>query len=285
MKNSTRILSFTLLIACLAFGVTPYEAPKGIPTVQADAKDAGPFTQGTKTGTKPENLNASAEKLKIGETDVQVVIYKTSTSTPIYFRPHENESTSSDATKETLKKHGGTFVELKSKGERLISFSLKNVSYTFDPNRIFTAVGIQKTLKQYGRYTQEAEKEVSNFVTALFSRFLTDKSLIVAVHNNTDKGSLSVLSYKNSPEAASVNINPARDADDFFYVTNAEHFRLLKEKGFNVVLQNTARVADDGSLSVYCGRQGIAYINVESEHGHLQQQIEMMNALREILKR
>jgi len=69
----------------------------------------------------------------------------------------------------------------------------------------------------------------------------------------------------------------------FFYVTERKHFDGLKAKGYNVVLQNNDAVTDDGSLSVYCGRQKITYINVEAEHGHKIEQERMLTDLLDLL--
>ena len=61
--------------------------------------------------------------------------------------------------------------------------------------------------------------------------------------------------------------------------TEENYFDNIKRLGFNVVLQNNMKVTDDGSLSVYCGKQRIPYINVEAENGHLTEQKEMLAAI------
>lgn len=249
-------------------------------------KPANAETNDKKINKVKLNDAVSTATVKLGDSQVQIEEFKISGSggsAPLYFRPHENESTSGEATREIIKKYnGGSLVELKSKGDRMIQFSLKNQTYTIDPNRIFTAEGIKKTLSKNGGTDAEAEKAVNDFVENLFAEFLIDKNLIIAVHNNTDGEPLSVESYRGSAEVADISVNPQRDIDDFFYVTNQQHFNFFREQGFNVVLQNTAKVGDDGSLSVYCGKRGIAYINVESEHGHLSEQIEMLEAVQRL---
>jgi hypothetical protein len=45
---------------------------------------------------------------------------------------------------------------------------------------------------------------------------------------------------------------------------------------YHIVLQDNTNVTDDGSLSVFCARGGIDYVNVEAEHGHLVRQLKMM---------
>lgn len=285
MKNFIKTVQF---VAALGFIICAFSACRNVSEISATDKLPFAEPQPTPKNT-PANNNGepdqTIEKIKIGETEIQIVTRKSANAKPLYFRPHENEVTSSDATAQTIKKYGGTFVELKSKGERNIGFTLKGKNFSIDPNRIFSAAGIEKTIGNGGGNTRtEAVKEVSNFVDALLNRFLTDKKMLIAVHNNTNGGNLSIETYKTSPDAASVYANPSRDIDDFFYVTDEKFFNFLKEKKFNVVLQNNVAVTDDGSLSVYCGKKGISYINIESEHGHLPQQIEMLEAIQEMIK-
>jgi hypothetical protein len=111
--------------------------------------------------------------------------------------------------------------------------------------------------------------------------------LIIAVHNNTDE-KYSIKSYEKGEDlgkdAKLVNTNLKTDVDDFFFVTDKNIFKFLKEKNLNVALQDNVNVTDDGSLSVYCGNYKIPYINVEGEHGHLPEQIKMLEILQEITK-
>lgn len=232
------------------------------------------------------NLSTVTETAGIGHTEIEIAVTKGSQPGLLYFRPHENETTSSAAAKQVLVKHGGTLVELKSRGQRFISFLVVDRIYTFDPNRIFSSGGIQHTLRDNGNYAVEAETAVADFVNALWRKYLAqNNNLLIALHNNTDSKPLTIHTYDNNPEAAGVYINPRWDEDDFFYVTNEKHFDFLKAKGFNVARQNLATVTDDGSLSVFSGKQGIDYINVECEQGHLEQQLEMLRAIQSLAKR
>lgn len=232
------------------------------------------------------NLTQETINLKISGKDLPVVINRGKTAKPLYFNMHDDENTSVEAAKVVADKFGGTVIELKHSGERLIDFKLNNKNYKIDPNRIFTKIGISKTLDNYGDTTPEAEAEVDKFAKKLVSDFLKQSDVIVALHNNSND-EYSAKNYekgkKNETDAAKVFIDPANDVDDFFFVTEEKHFNKLKEKGFNVILQDNAKVTDDGSLSVYCGNEKITYINVEAQHGHLVQQIKMLEALREVL--
>src|SRR5262249_55000455 len=98
----------------------------------------------------------------------------------------------------------------------------------------------------------------------------------------------SALSYAKggafASDASDVFIKDGSDLDDFFFVTETAVFDALRRRGYNVVLQDNRRVTDDGSLSVYCGRSGVRYVNVEAQQGHLEQQVAMILALQEVLE-
>ena len=49
------------------------------------------------------------------------------------------------------------------------------------------------------------------------------------------------------------------------------------------MLQDNANVPDDGSMSVYFAQRGIPYLNIEAHNDHLQEQIEMVRAARQML--
>lgn len=242
-----------------------------------------------KTPPKKYKLKQEVFPYRLGDTTVKIVVNKTSPAVSkfVYFNLHDNENTAVEATREIIGKFGGTLIELQIDGKRLINFSLKNNRFTFDPNRIFTKKGIKATLKNNGEYSIEAEKETSKFAEKLKS-YLKNTKLIIAVHNNTDEN-YSVESYEKGGEfetdAKLVNINSKTDVDDFFYVTENSFFKKLKGKNQNVALQDNVNVTDDGSLSVYCGNNKISYINVESEHGHLQEQTKMLELLQNLLKK
>lgn len=237
---------------------------------------------------KKYKIQQEVFRYKLGNTIVKIVVSKTSKRPPalIYFNMHDNENTSVEAAKEILEKYGGTLIELENGGKRLIKFCLKDEQFTFDPNRIFTKTGIEKTLKYNGGYANEAKTETSKFAGRLES-FIKDARIIVALHNNTDEN-YSIKSYEKGEEfekdAKLVGTKPQIDTDDFFYVTDENLYKKLQGKNQNVALQDNANVTDDGSLAVYCGKRKISYVNVESEHGHLPEQKKMLEILRELTK-
>jgi len=248
-----------------------------------------------KADTRPQpnvKLKSDRRPVKIGN-DSEVLITST-TAEPrtriFFFNLHDNENTAVEAAAQIIATHGGTLLEFRHDGERLISFDVGTDHFKFDPNRMFSAVGIAKDLIKHGPDSPQAREAVAGFGRRIVNEYIEpNRKLVVTVHNNTNDGGLTVNSYvANTGETAEVFSSPDQDIDDFFIVTEKDFFTKLKSRGFNVVLQDTERIKsddslDDGSLSIYCGRNGIPYVNVESEHGHLEQQVKMLEAIDEIV--
>jgi hypothetical protein len=242
------------------------------------------FAQKSSTGT---GVVVQRFTYKLG--DNRVVVKKT-TFPPIarhfIVLLHDNENTAEKAALAFLKQHGGTLLSIENENKRLIRFSIRNRSYRFDPNRIFTAKGLRQNLTLFGSYTPVGAKAVAGFRSFILN-LMPRAGALVAVHNNTE-GMYSIHSYKNPKElkqqAYLVHINPAQDSDHFFVTTAYGVFKKMKQEGYNVVLQHRQSAADDGSLSFYCIRQGRRYINVEAQAGAFTTQLHMLQALRQMIK-
>jgi len=76
----------------------------------------------------------------------------------------------------------------------------------------------------------------------------------------------------------------AGDPDNFFIVNNNEMFKGIKKRGFNVVLQNSIKATDDGSLSIYYGKKNLVYVNIETQKRYFDEQVKMLNAVFNILR-
>ena len=140
---------------------------------------------------------------------------------------------------------------------------------THDLAEIFTAAGVRATLEKQSRYSEDAARSVSQFAEELLKVYRIDGAdAVIALHNNT-RGMYSALGYATggslARDAEDVFIRDGSDPDDFFFVTERVVFDALKRRGYNTVLQDNRRVTDDGSLSVYCGKAKVRYINVEAE--------------------
>ena len=205
---------------------------------------------------------------------------------PLLVHLHDDESTSLKAAREFLKENGGRLIRIVNKGERIIDFVFGGLKFRIDPNRMFTADGIYGTMKVNGRYSPEAQKEVEGFA-ARFLELVGETDCIIAVHNNTE-GRLSIDSYMENgilrKDAKCASKNKRKDADDFFLVTDSLMYEKLKLKKFNVVWQDNVNAKDDGSLSIWSGKNGRCYVNIETQHGHRSAALRMLRAMTAILK-
>ena len=98
---------------------------------------------------------------------------------------HQNENTALLAAKKYIKKYGGSIVTLKHHGTRNITFNMHNTRYEFDPNRIYTDIGIKNTLKNYGEYSLEAHQAVNKLSHSYPAKRLLQYTIIMATHSTT----------------------------------------------------------------------------------------------------
>jgi hypothetical protein len=199
---------------------------------------------------------------------------------------HDDENTSTDVGYTQMVRFGASLLEMKNDGKYLFNLISDSVSYLFNPNRIFCLNGIESTLLQYGPCKDEVVAGIHLFAHQVAGAFFQLPDFIVALHNNRNNG-FSVNSYLKDSTlvkiADSVFVNPAKDPDNFFYVNDPLHFSIIRQKGYNVVLQSDNLLVDDGSLSYWCQRMQIPYINIEAEHGHHEEQTCMLEDIFEII--
>lgn len=231
-----------------------------------------------------QKAKPQVEKLRFPLGDKEVVFTKTvykNAGDTIFLQLHDNELTAEASVLEYISDAGGVLLSIENEGSRNVSFTLQNTSYTFDPNRIFTAAGLQATLQRLGDSSPEAMAAVKAFADSILNH-LPQSALIIAVHNNTDEN-FSINSYVSDTtymrDAAAVHTNPSHDVDDFFLTTDTGLYSQLVALNYNTILQNNEGATDDGSLSVYLGKKGIRYVNVEAEHGHGTFQLQMIKRL------
>jgi hypothetical protein len=199
----------------------------------------------------------------------------------LFINLHSDEITSIKAVKQVLPKAFGKYIGILGGGIREVRFPYQGKTVAFDPNRIYTEAGIEKTLKNYNCFSDSNLKQTELFSKELLKYFLKAK-LLVTLHNNGEGGFSigSIMKEKDTKkDTEDIYINPDKDEDDFYYVTEKEKFDYFKSKGYNVVLQNNNDVEDDGSLSVYCGKNHISYINIECQTNHLKEQIQMIQEI------
>lgn len=211
----------------------------------------------------------------------KVVQYGHSTST-CCINVHDNEATAVQAARAILEQQGGILIKIENNAQRYISFSFKGLQYSFDPNRIFSVVGIKQTLKANGKINPLAIAEVEKFASHLLQLIPDSAACIIALHNNTD-GDYSVKTYqpggKRQSDAMKVYTDTWQDVDDIALTTDENLFNKMSGFGYNSILQDNVKVNKDGSLSVYCGELNRRYINIETQFGKTEQYKEMLAKL------
>ena len=221
---------------------------------------------------------------QLGDKTINVIVTEfDGTGNLVMINLHDNEQTSVTAGKKVLEDKGGMLIRIDNNKSRNILFDYKGLKFEFDPNRMFTKKGAEESLNLFGVATPEAVEIVSRFADSLLSKIPSSAETLIALHNNDSSAGLSIHSYAPGgdyeKEATQVYINYEKDPDNFFLSTTQPHFIKVVTDGFNAILQNNKDVTDDGSLSVYMGLRNKAYINVEAEHGHEEEQIIMLQHL------
>ncbi len=220
---------------------------------------------------------------KLAENTVSIKVQQYGERNDIVFISlHDDESTSVDAAKRILLEHGGMLIEIENNAQRNIRFRLGQYIYKVDPNRIFAKEGIKKSLDELGPTSTRAIEEVEKLGKRITQLIPAEARYVIALHNNTpDFFSANEYTPGNnrSADTKKVYINSEQDADDFFLTTDKSLYEKLADKGYNTILQDNKNYTEDGSLSVYCGKKNIRYVNCETEHGKTEQYYEMMKAL------
>ena len=200
----------------------------------------------------------------------------------VFINLHDDELTAVEAARRLLEIHGGVLIEIENNSQRNIRFRIGQSFYKVDPNRIFSKEGIKNSLEQLGKTSVRAVDEVEKLGQRVIALIPSEAKCLIALHNNTP-GMFSVTEYapgnKRSVDSRKVYINAEEDTDDFFLTTDNHLYEKLADKGFNTILQDNKNCTDDGSLSVYCGKKNIRYVNCETEHGKSAQYYDMIKTL------
>ncbi len=212
----------------------------------------------------------SYRSFDLGTRTCKLVTIGSTDSVAVFLSLHDDENTSVDAFKEVHEEiDHAAMVELQQSGSRLLKYGHGENDYFVDPNRIFSIIGLNNSLKKHNKsYPAEISVSLARFTKNILEHILPEdqKTYLVALHNNTND-QYSIKSYLGNPDAEKVNINPSEDPDDFFLVTEISDFEYFKSLKRNVVLQSHDAF-DDGSLSIYCERFERPYINIEAQDGH-----------------
>ena len=235
---------------------------------------------------REKNITPEIESLEFNLGDRTIGVTRTTYDPEgkiTFIQLHDDEKTAVSAALKTISETGGTFITIHNNGNRNISFNWKGTTFKFDPNRIFSFEGRKQTLQTFHNYTASADSQVKLFADFILELVPGD-GVVIAIHNNTNKR-FSIDDYKKNrkDEALKVHINQHMDPDDFVITTEKSFYDQLVARNISTVLQHNEKIKDDGSLSVHYGKQGRAYVNIEAEHGHLQEQSEMIDAVIQII--
>ncbi len=200
---------------------------------------------------------------------------------------HDNEDTGIKAAFEYIRFSGGSVVDSQYGDVRNYKFQYEGVEYQLDPNRIYSAYGIMAGLEQYGSTNGDVIADLGVAANMILKFYNPGKlDYVFTLHNNTD-GGFGITSYLKGYElelvADSLHINFSMDPDDLILVTDLKLYNEIKKQDVNVVLQSKD-AADDGSLSIYAMVNKIPYINVEVQHGHLLENLQLIEVAAKALK-
>jgi hypothetical protein len=187
---------------------------------------------------------------------------------------HDNEGTAVLGAVPVLEMTGGTLIRVENFKQRVIKFRLNGVLYGFDPNRIYSRIGIGQTLRDNRNYSLKAVLEIEKFAGRLLALIPDTAKCLIALHNNTND-LFSIKSYIpggiRQKDAKAVFYNETEDVDDIALTTDSLIYQVMADAGYNAIWQDNIKAKKDGSLSIYSGEKGIRYINIETEHGKVEQ--------------
>lgn len=233
---------------------------------------------------KKTDYNAGTIEHTLGSTNIKLRIINQVNQGFIFVNLHHDEITAAEITMKYIMENGGNLVRIENNNKRNVEFRLDQQSFVFDPNRMFTETGRKLSLNKNGNYNEPAEKEVEDFAKKILDQILSFE-YILSIHNNTD-GNYSIRDYsgKLKVDASQLHINPEMDTDDFVFTTDPNIFNRLRSENINAILQDNSNAIDDGSLSVYAGRNGLKYVNIETQHGHSVEQEKLVKEVLKIIK-
>lgn len=224
-------------------------------------------------------MTSDSSFIKVADLDITLVKYSYKPNGVRFLVVHDNEDTGVKAGFDYIRWSGGELIDSQYGGVRDYTFTHMDDPYRIDPNAIYTETGVKTRLKKSAYSSGEVEKYILDAGKQIVN-FYDPKSTgyFLTLHNNGDGGfgiSSYLPGYDLASTADSVHINFEMDGDDLLLVTEPRLFTSLKKANVNVILQSKF-AENDGSLSVYAMINNIPYINVEVQHGHQQQNLELI---------
>lgn len=201
---------------------------------------------------------------------------------------HDNENDALSAMRWAIKEYGGFGYEVKNHYQpdrRILKEKEGRFLFSYDPNRIFTDIGIYQTLAHYNRNYRRIKKSgfliIKKKIRKSFLKILpmNNRQYLIALHNNESRSTISVLNFYRK-KGFFIFRNPKEDVKNFVIVTKKKDFEILMKIGINAVWQfEVTPDNNDGSLSVYCKMENIPYINIETRSGDIQSQKKIIGLI------
>lgn len=200
---------------------------------------------------------------------------------------HDDENTCVEAALNYISRFGGRMLEFRHGRGREVVIRRNGVKEKFDPNRMFSPEGLRQSLRHYGNNSAANRELGSKFAREVVDLIGIEKNgTIIAVHNNTE-GNLTIHDFEPggiyAEDTGEVHVSETRDTDDFFYTNSPDLFRRLVEMNYNVALRSD-KILGRGTLGEYVHLAGGIYVNVEAQHGHFGEQVQMLEDLGWLLK-
>ncbi|MGY3053978.1 hypothetical protein ACVWYG_002180 [Pedobacter sp. UYEF25] len=224
-------------------------------------------------------MKTDTSKIKIGNLNINLVKYSYKPNGVRFLVVHDNEDTGVRAAFEYIRWSGGELIDSQYGSVRNYNFIYMDDPYHIDPNAIYTEIGVKTRLKMDPYSSSEAGDKIISAGKQILSFYDVEKTgYLLTLHNNSD-GAFGINSYATEGELAStadsLYISPRWDVDDMLLVTDLALFNYLKKADVNVVLQSKF-AENDGSLSIYAMLNHIPYINVEVQHGHQFEHLQLI---------
>ena len=206
---------------------------------------------------------------------------------PFWVLPHDNENSAFTSAIYAVKKYGGGFLAIYSRGKRY------NMGQ--DPNRNFS---LSKTKEPSCRMQNAPSPIYTSTIMNIINRYKSPNMPYLALHNNTNRGGISILknssstksflAYKKSVIAKSQG--GLADEDSLVYIAgtspNAPMSKVnrLLNMGLNTKYEIVNRSNNDCSMSNFIVlNYGDNYYNIEAQHGKTATQKEMIDRLMKTL--
>lgn len=233
-----------------------------------------------------EGLISDTTTIAMNDLTVNLVRYTYRTPKIQFLAIHDDEDTGVKAAFEYIRFSGGRIIDCQYGGIRNFKLNNRGERFQTDPNSIYTKKGIPIGIQKYGPVDDDIAKHLERTAKAILKLYNPEKrGYIFTLHNNTD-GDFGIASYLKGYElentADSLHINFSMDPDDLVFVTDPKLFSGLKKENVNVVLQSE-KAPDDGSLSIYAMINKIPYINVEVQHGHVGENLRLIEIAIKVL--